>query len=195
MTRARQAAFALVCIAQLAVPASLIVKHEQTRTSGTVWKFQTAPVDPADPFRGRYVQLAFAVARDPVLLANPQRPWLDYDRRVYAELAAGPDGFARLVRVHEERPAGVEYVDVFVTQMHVDVQREPGREHVPEGPPTVMVRVPFDRYYLPEARAPEIEREYWEASRKAQANTWAEVRVRDGHAVLTGLMLDGKPAL
>src|SRR5688572_18408385 len=137
MSRVRQAVFTLVCIAQLAVPASLIVKHERTRTSGTVWKFQTAPVDPADPFRGRYVQLAFAVAREPVPLANPDNPWLEHERRVYAELAAGPDGFARLVRVHEQRPMGIEYVDVFVAQMNVEAQREPGREHPPAGPPSV----------------------------------------------------------
>jgi uncharacterized membrane-anchored protein len=194
VSRWRQVAFALVCLAQIAVPASLIVKHEQTRTSGTVWKFQTAPVDPGDPFRGRYVQLAFAVDRAAVPLANPG-DYAQYNQRMYAELAAGPDGFARLVRLHERRPAGVDYIDVFVQQMFVEAQREPGRENEPQGPPANYVRVPFDRYYLPEARAPEVEREYWEASRKAQANTWAEVRVRDGHAVLVNLVLDGKPVL
>jgi uncharacterized membrane-anchored protein len=191
----RQAGFALVCLAQLAVPVSLIVKHEQTRTSGTVWKFQTAPVDPGDPFRGRYVQLAFAVDRAAVPLANPGS-YAQYDQRMYAELEAGPDGFARLVRLHERRPAGVDYIDVFAQQMFIDeTPREPGGEPPPQGPAANYVRVPFDRYYLPEARAPEVEREYWEASRKAQANTWAEVRVRDGHAVLVNLVLDGKPVL
>jgi uncharacterized membrane-anchored protein len=193
VTRWRQAAFALVCLAQLAVPASLVAKHEQTRASGTAWRFQTAPVDPADPFRGRYVQLAFAVDREPVLMADPSYAWIEHGRRVYAELSTGPDGFARLVRVHERRPAGVEYIDAFVQHMHVDAQRLPDGGAAPAGPPAVILRLPFDRYYLPEARAPEVEREYWDASRKAQANTWAEVRVRDGHAVLTALVLDGKP--
>ena len=195
MSRLRQAGFALVCLVQIAVPASLIVKHEQTRTSGTVWKFQTAPVDPGDPFRGRYVQLAFAVDREAVPLADVGE-YAQYNQRMYAELAAGPDGFARLVRLHAQRPAGVDYIDVFAQQMFVEeTPREPGREQAPQGPAANYVRVPFDRYYLPEARAPEVEREYWEASRKAQANTWAELRVRDGHAVLVNLVLDGKPVL
>lgn len=195
MTRLGQAGFALVCLAQLAVPVSLIVKHEQTRTSGTVWKFQTAPVDPGDPFRGRYVQLAYAVDRVPVPLANPG-DFAQFNQRMYAELEAGPDGFARLVRLHGQRPAGVEYIDVFAQQMFFDeTPREPGQGQAPQGPPANYVHVPFDRYYLPEARAPEVEREYGEASRKAQANTWAEVRVRDGHAVLVNLVLDGKPVL
>jgi uncharacterized membrane-anchored protein len=200
MTRWRQVIFALVCLAQIAVPASLIVKHEQTRSGGSLWRFQTAPVDPGDPFRGRYVQLAYAVDRTPVPLADPARQWIERGRRVYAELAAGPDGYARLVRIHEQRPQGVEYVDVFA--QYVDTP-ERAAIATPEGAPpraepqapVLYVRLPFDRYYLPEARAPEVEREYWDASRKAQGNTWAEVRVRDGHAVLVGLMLDGKPAL
>ena len=193
MSRWRLGAFVLVCVAQLAVPASLIAKHEQTRASGTPWRFQTAPVDPADPFRGRYVQLAFAVDRESVPLADPAYAWVDQGQRVYAELAAGPDGYARLVRVHAQRPQGVAYVDAFVQHMHVEVQRVRDGSAPPPGPPSVMLRMPFDRYYLPEARAPEVEREYWDASRKAQANTWAEVRVRDGHAVLTTLVLDGQP--
>ena len=193
MSRWRQVAFALVCVAQVAVPASLIVKHEQTRATGSVWRFQTAPVDPSDPFRGRYVQLAFAVDRTPVPMADPARAWIDSESRVYAELAAGPDGYARLVRIHESRPQGdVEYIDVFAQHMHSPQATADGAPPEPL-PPALFVRLPFDRYYLPEARAPEVERAYWDASRKAQANTWAEVRVRDGHAVLTGLVLDGKP--
>ncbi|MGH8442527.1 MAG: GDYXXLXY domain-containing protein [Nevskiaceae bacterium] len=185
MSRWRQVVFALVCLVQVAVPASLIVKHEQTRSQGTLWKFQTAPVDPGDPFRGRYVQLGFAADRVPVPLADP-KDWLRHEQRAYAELATGPDGYARLVRLRGRRPSGVDYVDVFV--LH-------SPEQPAEAPPSMIVRVPFDRYYLPEARAPQVEREYAEASRKAQANTWAEVRVRDGHAVLVNLVLDGKPVL
>jgi len=187
MTRGRQAVFALVCLAQLAVPGSLIVKHERTRTAGNVWRFQTAPVDPADPFRGRYVRLDFAVTREPVPLADPTLAWFEMNRRVYAELAVGKDGYAHLVKVHEARPAGADYIDVFAQYV------APPRENEAPRPPALFVRVPFDRYYLPEERAPEVEREYWEASRKARDRTYAEVRVRDGHAVLTRLVLDGKP--
>ena len=187
MSALRNAAFAVVCAAQIAVPASLIAKHEQTRAGGTPWKFQTAPVDPNDPYRGKYVQLSYAVEREPVPFADPGFVYMGHNRRVYAELAAGPDGYARLVRVHEQPPSGVEYVDVFTR--HVS-ERQAGADGAPSA---IHVHLPFDRYYLPEAQAPQVEREYFEASRKAQANTWAEVRVRDGHAALVSLVLDGKP--
>jgi len=53
--------FVLVAFAQLAVPGSLIWKREHTLRQGNVWKFRTAPVDPVDVFRGRYVALHFEV--------------------------------------------------------------------------------------------------------------------------------------
>ena len=48
--------FALVAVAQLTVPAWMIVSHERTLLTGKVFKFRTAPVDPYDAFRGRYVR-------------------------------------------------------------------------------------------------------------------------------------------
>lgn len=186
--RLRYGLFALVCVAQIAVPASLVVQHEKTRANGTLWKFQTAPVDPADPFRGRYVRLSFTAEREPVPMADPGLLYIAYDTRMYAELETGTDGFARLTRLHQERPASGNYLDVFVRQMRTTEKKED------EGlPPAAQVRLPFDRYYLPEVRAPEVEREYFEASRNAQANTYAEVRVREGHAALVSLVLNGKP--
>ena len=186
--RIRYGLFALVCVAQIAVPASLVVKHEQTRAHGTLWKFQTAPVDPADPFRGRYVRLSFAAEREPVPMADNGLIYIAYDTRMYAELETGADGFARLMRLHKVRPVSGDYLDVFVRQMRLIEKKED------KGlPPAAQVRLPFDRYYLPEARAPEVEREYFEASRNAQANTYVEVRVHQGHAALVSLVLNGEP--
>jgi len=106
--------------------------------------------------------------------------------RMYAELAGGPDGFAHLVRLQEERPASGDYLDVIVRNMQFADDRKNKNQ-----PAAAFVRLPFDRYYLSEDRAPAVEREYAEATRSAQENTYAEVRVRKGHAALTGLVLKG----
>lgn len=184
--------FALACLAQLAVPLSLVWQHERTRSEGTAWRFQTAPVDPGDPFRGRYVRLAYAAEQTAVPMADSGLVYMRQDARMYAELAAGADGYARLVRLHQQRPAAGEYVDVFLS--HMDFQERPDGAVEPARVPAAFVHLPFDRYYLPEDRAPAVEEAYMRASREAQARTWAEVKVRSGHAVLTGLVLDGKPA-
>jgi len=187
MNAARKFLFAAVCLVQLAVPASLIAKHEQTRSAGTPYRFQAAPVDPNDPYRGKYVALRYAVEREPVPFADQGFVYMGYNRRVYAELGTGPDGYARLVKVHDERPAGVDYIDVFTRHL---AERAQGDNAAPTA---IHVQLPFDRYYLPEDVAPQVEAAYIEAARKAQSNTWAEVRVRDGHGALVGLFLDGKP--
>lgn len=180
----RHALFALVCAAQLAVPLSLVVQHERTRSSGALWRFQTAPVDPNDPFRGRYMQLNFAASREPVPMADSGTLYIQSGTRMYAELSVDSRGFAQLRKLHALRPSSGNYLDVFVEQMDF---REP------PAPAAARVRLSFDRYYLPEAQAPVVERDYAEASRKAQDNTYADVRVRDGHAALVTLVLDGKP--
>ncbi len=179
----RYALFALMCIAQIAVPVSMVVQHEQTRRSGTPWRFQTAPVDPNDPFRGRYVRLNFAAIAEPIPMADTGLIYIRSGARMYAELKPDAQGFARLSRLHLQRPATGDYLDVFVRNM------EYGDKHEQ---PAAEVRLSFDRYYLPEDQAAEVERTYAEASRNAQDRTYADVRLRDGHAALVDLVLDGK---
>ena len=56
---------------------------------------------------------------------------------------------------------------------------------------TVTLQLPFDRYYMKESRAPEAERSY---NRRAQGEkAWVTVRIREGHAVLEELYIDGLP--
>src|SRR5882724_1990071 len=98
----RYALFGLLCLAQIAVPATMVVEHQRTIASGPPWRFQTAPVDPSDPFRGRYVRLGFSATRDAIAKANSGMIYIAPGTRMYAELAGGPDGFAHLVRLQEE---------------------------------------------------------------------------------------------
>lgn len=58
---------------------------------------------------------------------------------------------------------------------------------------TVTVWVPVDRYYLPEALAPEAERAYRDAARNDESETCVSVRVRSGTAVLEDLYIGGVP--
>src|SRR5438067_13188253 len=51
--------FAVVALLQVSVPASVIWNRERTLKEGRVWKFRTAPVDPVDAIRGRYIALRF----------------------------------------------------------------------------------------------------------------------------------------
>ncbi|HSB93224.1 MAG TPA: GDYXXLXY domain-containing protein, partial [Flavitalea sp.] len=59
--------FLLVIIVQLCVPASVVFNQERIHLSGTTHKMQLAPIDPNDPFRGKYIILSFRenIARIP----------------------------------------------------------------------------------------------------------------------------------
>ncbi|MCX7044402.1 MAG: GDYXXLXY domain-containing protein [Candidatus Sumerlaeota bacterium] len=118
---------AAVAAAQLSVPAWMIWRHENVLDAGWQYKFRTAPVDPADPFRGRYVALRLeattapipaepSVANQaagvtnvsPVMSAEIQD--LPRGMKVYALLKEDPDGFARFAGISFERPKEGDYI-------------------------------------------------------------------------------------
>ena len=51
--------FLLVALAQLFVPAQMIYNQEDILDTGKLVKFQCEPIDPNDPFRGKYITLNF----------------------------------------------------------------------------------------------------------------------------------------
>lgn len=183
-------AFALAASAQLAVPASMIQRQQATLREGVAYRFRTAPVDPADPFRGRFVALDFEVACStaPGPMNDPQ----NWQGRFYAQIAIGADGFAQIVGLTRAPPSQGDYLRV---------RGRGGCDHE-----RVSLELPFDRYYLPEALAPRAEQAYLELNRQREATMgppapdgrvpgYASVRVRGGHAVLEELYLDGKPVV
>ena len=51
--------FILMVAVQLVVPASMIYNAEAIIAKGTEYKFITTPIDPTDPFRGKYITLSY----------------------------------------------------------------------------------------------------------------------------------------
>ena len=65
MTRRRRLLFVALVAAQALLPLSLIAWNEQALASGPRVTLKTAPVDPVDPFRGRYVTLRYEISSLP----------------------------------------------------------------------------------------------------------------------------------
>lgn len=170
MTRAswRVSVFALVCLAQLGVAASIVWRSERLLAEGQPFRFRTAPVDPADLVRGRYVALRFVATRGPPL---DERPF-EKGERVYALLAEDDEGFATVAGLRHAQPEGVAaYLTVTVEEATSEL---------------VHFRFPVDRFYLPEEEAPAAERAHRAAAGKG---TWAQVRVRHGQAMIEDLVI------
>src|SRR5256884_8327398 len=83
--------FGVVALAQLAVPTAMVWQRDQTLKQGRVWKFRTAPVDPVDVIRGRYIALRFTAEEfdAPAKFEAGNKP-------VYAVLKQSADGFAEV---------------------------------------------------------------------------------------------------
>jgi uncharacterized membrane-anchored protein len=165
-----------VFLLQLLIPASMIGKREATLRAGTPYRFKTRPVDPHDPFRGRYVALRFEEGSARIADEKVRR-----GQKLFVEVNEGEDGFAKLGKASRKRPDKSDYIKV--------------RANYSTGGTNVTVSLPFDRYYMNEKRAPEAERAYWDNNRGTNRNTFALVKVLNGMAVTEGLYIDGKHVL
>lgn len=161
--------FSLVAFAQLAVPASLIWKRERTWRQGHVWKFRTAPVDPVDAFRGRYVALEFEAEGQEI---SPP-PNATFGQTVFVTLRENAEGFAEIDQVSSVRLEGDDFIEA---QLQGNT-----------------VSLPFDKYWVTEREAPAAESASRAQSRREKRNAYVTVRVFKGDAALEQLYLDGLP--
>ncbi|MBD3630845.1 GDYXXLXY domain-containing protein [Cyclobacterium sp.] len=49
--------FVLIALLQLYLPAKMILDREDILHKGKEYKFKTQPIDPNDPFRGKFIAL------------------------------------------------------------------------------------------------------------------------------------------
>jgi uncharacterized membrane-anchored protein len=168
----------LVAAGQLAIPATMILQRERTLRDGHVYKFRTRPVDPYDAFRGRYVQLGFEQDHAPLTGEN-----ISNGATGYARLETDAEGFAIVRAVTPEPPEQGDFLKVRV--IYAAWNNKAGEAHF---------RMPFDRFYLEETKAPAAERAYREHSRQGGArDAYVIVRVRAGQGVIENLYVAGQP--
>jgi hypothetical protein len=166
--------FAVLCLAQLAVPTARIWTWETTLRLGESFRFRCEPVDPVDALRGRYVDLNFADAEIDTGDFDPAR-----SRTWTVRVVAGEDGFARLVAPSTTPPEEGAWIRV-----HESWGGGSGE--------TTRVRLPFDRFYMEEWEAPAAEAALRGRGDEA-VEAWLVVRILDGRAVPEMLYLDGVP--
>ena len=164
----------LALFAQLAVPASMILKRERVLAHGQAFKFRTAPVDPYDAFRGRFVALGF----DQNSVVAP--PGHDFARgqTVHVRLEDDADGFATLAEILRDRPDAAPYLTTKIQYVGGDM---------------VHLRLPFDRFYMDEDAAPAAEQAYWKYSASSNRNAYVQVRIEKGFGVIEDLYVGGTP--
>jgi uncharacterized membrane-anchored protein len=169
------AVFVLVAIAQLAVPAKMILDQETILQKGKPFKFKVAPIDPTNPFRGKYITLYFDENRFKV---TSDTVW-NYDEPIYVELKVNENGFAIIEGVSKTSPQHGDFLEAKVQYYY-------------RGDSIMMIDYPFSEYYMEESKAPEAERQYNESARDTTQVAYALVKVFRGNAALADVLINDK---
>lgn len=180
-------AFVLIVLAQWYVPALMISEHEDVAANGKVLKFKTAPIDPYDAFRGKYIMLNF---RDHKGKVTKETKALNNGDDIYVTFTDS-SGYALVESVLVDEPkdnpvyvkAKVDYVDNNMFLINSKVKH-----------PTVAIYInyPFQRYYMNEIKAPKAETAYQENNRETRDNVYAQVAIKNGVGVVKDVIIDEK---
>lgn len=165
--------FLCVSTAQIVTPVSMIIKRESVLKNGEQFKFKTAPVDPYDAFRGRYV--ALRIENDYV--PSTKEVTLTSGQAVYALISVDNQGFAKLDTLSTNRPRDKSYIQTKVRYVQGD---------------KVYLDLPIDRYYMEEKGAPAAEKIYWKYSRRGTQEAYVAVRIKEGFVVIESLYVGGQ---
>lgn len=162
--------FTAVAVIQIFAALYMAWQWEDILQTGQRYYWVTAPVDPYDVFKGRYIDLRFKETSGQSL----DNTRFGYGQTAYAIIAENAEGKAFITGVSSQRPANQPYIKVKV--------------YYSEGS-NVHVELPFKRYYLPENLAAPAETAYRESAGKTGI---AAVRVKNGYGVIEELYIGEK---
>ena len=169
--------FVLMCLAQWFVPGKMIFDNEFTKNNGAVYKFKTRPIDPTDPFRGKYVTLSF---QEDAIVVDSTSTW-DFGDVIFVEFTTDEDGFAKPTAAYHEIPPSENYLKTRVNYVSkYDKETK------------VFYDIPFSRLYMEESKASEAERVYWESLSDTTQVTYALVSIGKGNAVLQNVYINDR---
>lgn len=183
------ALFSLLMMVQFYVPLSMIVSNEEVLEEGETLLFRTRPIDPFDPFRGKYVTLSYTDDR----ISSSDTTWERFDE-VYVTFKKDTNGYSYPDSLYRNVPNEQTYLKTTVKRAYHSYKREGLK---------VYLTYPFTRLYMNENKALEAEKAFNEANRSNRRNWWGRrdttnqkeaygaVKIKDGKAVLENVYIDG----
>lgn len=161
---------ALVAVAQWFVPLRMIFDQEEVLANGQIYQFKVAPIDPNDPFRGKYIVLN--IEQDMVAIDNPE-DW-ESGETIYVLLTKDDEGLAYPVGIAKERPADNDYIQAKINYVIHGYSSQ------------AFIEYPFERYYMEESKAPRAER----LLNADSLTAYLHVRVMNGESATEALMIN-----
>lgn len=164
----------LVFAVQLSVPAKMIFQQEDAIQAGTSYKFKTRPIDPLDPFRGKYISLNYELNS-----FETTEDWKEYRGPVFVYLGTDGHGFAKATAVSK-------------TLLDTDQDYVKAESNYSYGN-KVNFRLPFNRFYMNEHKAYDAEVSVRETQLDTTKTCYGLVYIKDGTAVLENVFIDDVP--
>lgn len=161
--------FLLLILAQWMVPLQMIWKKGKVLSKGISYKFKTEPVDPSDPFIGKYIVLNFEESS--LRLADSKK--FSYGTKVYVNFFAGNNGYAKIKSIDTKQPEGTDYLETTIN--YISAEKDSS---------TIFLNYPFTRFYMEESKAPKAERIYRERNIDRSLTVYALVKIFNGDAVV-----------
>ncbi|MDV7186387.1 GDYXXLXY domain-containing protein [Lutibacter sp. TH_r2] len=171
--------FILIVLVQLYIPLKMILGEEDVLTNGKEFKFETAPVDPVDPFRGKYISLRFKNNTFPI---ENKEDWAR-NEEVFVILKNNINGFAEIDTIVHKKP--LESIDFIKTKVQYVYAYKKEK--------TISVKYPFERFYMEEFKAKEAELLAADTFKDTTKTIYASVFIKNGKAVLNNVFIDKIP--
>jgi uncharacterized membrane-anchored protein len=176
--------FGLMVAAQWWVPVGMITGSNRILEEGTPMKFRCAPVDPNDPFRGKYIVLRFDIEH---FLADTTLK-LKVGQTVYLTFKEDSVGFAQNEKVSVVPPSSnqiflktkVTYIGKF--GVLEDLVKDPSKWYID-------LDIPFNRFFLEETKAPQAENLYNTGISDTTGNTYGLVYLLNGEARIKDVII------
>lgn len=177
--------FGLLCVIQVGVIVFQIVRYERILNEGEVFYLNVSPLDPYDPFRGRYVTLRFDTATKAPLAKGESMKMLP---KAYA-IFEHHDHNDSIKEIRFIKPAHQSFLEV-----NVNVAKLKGRLDYKDTKMdlanTIYFSLPFDRFYMREELAPKAEKVL---RRNSGISVRAKLRILEGKGVIEDLMVADTP--
>jgi len=169
--------FIVVALAQILFAANMIHESEKTLSTGTEFWFKTAPIDPNDPFRGKYITLNYQT--DSYTTSNNEN-WKKGEQ-IFVSFVDDQEGFAKIDNITKQEPENTEdYIKTTIYFVEVSDST------------FITINYPFERYYMEESKASEAEDIYFETIRDTESVTYSIVKIKNGKSVLQDVIIDGE---
>lgn len=168
--------FLFVVIAQLFVPSQMIYNQEDIINTGKIVKFQCEPIDPNDPFRGKYITLNF---KESGIKVKNLKDW-NRNETVFAKITTSQDGFAKIKSISKTEPTD----NSIYLKLKINYIADYDNEN------KIYLDFPFNRFYMNENKAKNAEEVYAESTIDTTKTACAVVATKNGEAVIKDVLID-----